>query len=314
MKGVKIILVVVVLGAIGFFAFKWTLGSKNNNKNGNTEFSENNQFVQKISEETDSLKTLPKTDFSIDYYHNIQAELQNYFNKRFLGSDSIENKQAFENLSKTLFATYVPKFVEKAYYVFGQPSWENSNIQLIRTQINKIKSNPFFDAENSTFVSKFKEINQIISQYYKVAAFVSRCRNFPSGLVYSVSSRFPIDEVKEKITKAKQYLNNNLGNQYVNNVTWLQNALKEVPRKMYIKNIDFLKWQVQHNSNRYKEFESQADYSKQIYQPLKQSIDEFDNKIYGVSYSEFNNDYKAIKGILDKDNKKAGNYFRVSVK
>jgi hypothetical protein len=312
MKEVKIGLVVIVLGVIGFFIWKWSVGDGSEIGDGSASVEQTNRFIKKIQEETDSLRTLSIQEFSRDTFKKIQGELDYFHKNGNLGDNAIQNDQEYKNLSKTLFAAYVPRLYDEACYKLRQSNWKSSDLNIIRGEINEIESNTFFD-NASSFVSKFDSIQDIISKYYEIDAFIKECQNYPSNLEYSVDDRFPIDQVVERIDQSKVYLSSSPGFGYIDNVTSLRNALMKIPSQMYLKNFEFLKLQIQQNSGKYDKssLESQADYSKEVYQPLNNSLDEFDNELYGVDYNPvFSNDYTQLKGMLNDDNDKASAYYQ----
>ncbi|HLS31059.1 MAG TPA: hypothetical protein VK021_09400 [Flavobacteriaceae bacterium] len=314
MKTIKIILIAVVIGVIGFFAWKWT-AAKDDGKEENTivlEEDTTEEFIGKIDEDIEKLKNLSKEDFSKSVFKDINDELKYFYDEGELGKDSLQNAEEYKNLSKTLFAAYVPMFIDEADYKLRQPTWKNTDLKFIRNEIKELRNNKFFDTDNSNYNSRFDEIENTISKYYEVADFINQSKQIPSNLDYSVDGRFPIDEIEEKIAQSELYLYDTSNHIYISNVRWMKDRLEEVPLELYQKNLEFLKTQFQENIDNYQhsDLASQAEYSRQIYQPLKRSLDEFDNDIYDIDYSEFRLDYRELKELLDNDNDKARKYFK----
>lgn len=311
MKTVKIILVTIVIGLIAFFVLQWSVEGTRNVGDGKATAKATNQFVQKIENEIESLKASSANEFNKNVFKDIQAELNAFHDAEELGKDRIQNEEKYKSLSKILLSTYVPKFVEEAYSKFQASTWKDADLNFIRNEIKEIKAHEFFDSDHSEFSSEFNTINTIISRYYETVNLINQSKSFPTNLDYSVNGRFPLDQVKEKIAESKIYENYNSNNRYVN-VTWLKEAIKEIPYQMYRRHYNFLETQIQQNSTKYVDLNSQADYSTKIYQPLKASLEQFDNDIYGVDYSsEFKVDYNELKSMLDSDNDNAGTYFKL---
>ena len=96
-------------------------------------------------------------------------------------------------------------------------------------------------------------------------------------------------------------------------MTWLQEDLKAIPSKMYQKNYDYLKIQLQHNSGKYAngDYKSQPEYSRNIFDPLNKSLQTFNNKMYGIpTYPKFSNDIEELNNLLGADNDAAREYFK----
>lgn len=313
MKAIKIILVIIVIGVIGFFVWSWSSEGSGIQQSEETVVESTNPFIPKIEREIDSLKRSSREEFSKSFFEDTQAELETFYNAGDLGKDSLQNMEEYKSLSKTLFAAYVPNFIDEAHHKLEQSTWDNKELKFIRNEIEEIRNNQFFHTASSSYNSEFKEMENTISEYYKIASFIQQSKNFPTNLDYSVDGRFPIDDVEEKIAQSKLHLYNSSNHIYINNVNWLKEGLKKIPNQMYQKNVDFLKTQMQKNTGEYEDsdLDSQAEYSRQVYQPLKWSLDEFDNDIYDMDYySVFRSDYRELKDMLDNDNEKAGKYFK----
>jgi hypothetical protein len=312
MKAIKIGLVVVVLLVITFFIWNWKTQDAGELGDGSATVEESDRSVIDIEQKIDSLRVLSIESFSAGEFKKIQGRLDYFHSSGHLGVNPLQNDQKHKNLSKILFAVYVPRVIDESIHKFNQSVWKSSDLSLIRAEIKDIESNQYFDM-TSSYVSKFDSIEDIISKYYEIHAFIRECRAYPSDLEYSVDDRFPLDEVVERIDRSKVYLNSSPGYGYIDNVTSIRDALKKIPNQMYLKHFEFLKLQIQQNSGKYDNstLESQADYSREVYQPLNASLDEFDNEVYEVEYNPvFSSDYDKLKGLLNDDNDKASEYFR----
>lgn len=322
MKAVKIILVAIVIGAIGFFVFKWTTDSGSGKGDGKSDLKVTYPSIPRVEKDIDSLQALSNKEFnrylvernilfkSKNLFKGIQGDIDDYHSSNSLGESTTQNEQEYKNLSKTLFSAYVPKFVDEVYYKFENSRWKEADLVFIKSEIKEIESNPFFDRESSTYNSTFDEMNTIISTYHGLVSFNVQMKRFPSVSDYSVNGRFPIDDVEEKIAESKTHLRTCVNTQYINNLTWLKNEFKKIPHQMYQKNFDFLKEQIRRNSGEYKNLASQPDYSRGIYQPLKRNIKESEYSIYGVDDSKLRNDKRRLMKKLNKDNDKASRYFQ----
>jgi hypothetical protein len=304
MKAVKIVLAVAVIVTIGCFVWKSLVEIGDPDKIP----APKNQFVERIEQEIDSLSKMPDNAFCKDFYKEVSYHIaDDYKNARF-GSNNSENKQWNTNLTNNLYAAYTDKFIKQAFYVFQHSEWEVTSLNFIRNEKQTLQESALLE-KNSPIADSFTKIQQILSKYDEVSDFIYNCRNFPFPSNYSMASQFPISEVKSKISGAKEYLNKRLDNEYVNNCTRLHAGLNEVSQILFSKHVTYLNNKIQHWTDLYANFNSQADYSRNLYQPLKSEIDLLDMDTYGVSPSIFDSNYSRLKNKLGADSQKAYNYF-----
>ena len=309
MKSIKIILTIIVLGVIGFFVFTWTIGSLENTAHTEVPTEATNQFVSKIEKDIESLRTASINSFSKNFYKDIQAELDGFHNDGYLEVDPIQNNILYKSLSKNLFSTYVPKFVNETYRKFEGSRWSNSDLSFIENEIIEIKQNRFFDAEKSSFIPKFNEIGSLISKYREIASFINSSKSYPTHLSYTVESKFPVDGAKKIVGKSLQYINVVSESRYIRNIKWLQESLEELPHEIYNKHLYFLEKQIKAYRRGYVALNSQAEFSRELYQPLLTGIREF-VKYEIVSSSKYKSDYARLLKMLNEVNDEARIYFR----
>lgn len=300
MKAVKIILAIVVLSIIGFFATKWFINIDPPKK---TDLPKN-QYIERIESEIDSLTKMPENKFCHKYYNDVQYRINYYFNEGFLGKNESDNSQWQEILSKNLYSAYAQKFVEQAMYVFSQSEWKKEDLKFIRREVKILKNSSYLGSTG--LITSFDEINTILSKYYEINGFINACKEFANSN-YDLENTFP--DVSEMIKKSRAYIKNNLDNNYVNNCTRLKVGLEAIPKILFDKHINYLTKKINDNGARYGEFNYQSNYSKTIYTPLWNQIDALNNDIYGISDSAFRDGYNSVFTLLSRYNSDATNYY-----
>lgn len=313
MKAVKIILAIVVVAIIGFFVTKW---SKKNDPPKDINLPKN-QYTERDSIMIDSLKRIPVDKFCKVYYLKVQATIDEDFRNGSLGLTSYKegniwkekkddnlNNQWNEILSKNLYSAYAPKFVEQAMYVFSRSEWKDADLTFIRSEVKSLQSSAYLGSTG--LVTSFDEINTILAKYDEINNFINSCNNF-AYYNYDLEKTYP--DVNDKIQKSKEYIFNHLDNSYVNNCTRLNEGLHTIPKILFDKHILYLTNIINHNKDRYSEFDFQRDYSNTIYIPLRNQVDALNNDIYNLQYYIFDNGYKSVYNLLSEKNREATDYF-----
>jgi hypothetical protein len=301
MKKVKIILAIVVVAAIGYFVWRGMAKTDNVDK----VSSSKPPGLGLIESEIDSLSRMPESSSFKklkEFYDIIVYHIKDDFTNGTLGKTGFENEQNQKNLSSKLYATYVDKFIKQALAVFCSSEWNPTDLSFIRQETGTLTNSDFLTA--SPVKDSFKQIQQTLSKYNEIVSFISSCRN-PYSSDYRMADRFPIADVQDKIKKAQTYLANNPNK--VNNCKHLRDGLANVPNDLFSAHTKYLSEKISNWAGKYTNFTSQADYSKNLYKPLKAEINLLDNGIYNVS--SFDLEYNSLIRKLDDDNKNAYNYF-----
>jgi len=265
-----------------------------------------NQFIERIESEIYSLTKVPVNVSYKKFCEDIQYRITDYHKERFLDTNDNDNNQWKDILSKKLYSACATKFIEFATYVFKGSEWKIDNLKFIRNESKTLKTSPYLEQGSPVSVS-IKEIDNILKKYDEIAGFISTCNNF-SYSNYDIYDRFP--DISDKIKKTQDYLTNNLGNNYVKNCVRLKEGLEAIPQKLFNKHIDYLQTKIQQNANKYEDFNSQYNYNRDIYQPLRRQVDDLDNNIYGIDYNTFDRGYKNLDELLSTYNQQATNYYR----
>jgi hypothetical protein len=301
MKKLKISLSVFVVAAIAFFVIRSFITT---DKVGEIQQT-GNPFVDKIQQEIKALQTKPENKFCKEYYNEISYHIEDYHKNNRLDKNKFENNQWKETLSKQLYAAYTDKFIKQTYYVFNHSVWASSDLGFIRSEYQTLQNSPMLE-RNSPIDKKFNEIKLIIRKYDEITGYISNCRAFSfsqTGLEIS----FPHADVRNKISAANSFINNQLGNSYVNNCTRLKNELREIPQVLFRAHVRYLDNLINYWSNSFKNYNTQRAYVSDLYTPLRKKIDELDNDIYNVSV--LSNEYSRLKNRWESDGKNAYDYF-----
>lgn len=303
MTKVKIITALVVVGFIVFFLVKSIVQSP---KDVAIERPPTNQFTTRIEKEIDSLSKAPITVFCKQSYEDIRYRINDYYKQKFLGETAKDNEQWKEILSKNLYTAYAPKFAEQALYVFNGSEWLTTDLNFIRKEVNVLQRSNYLEG-GSTVDSSFSTIRTVLSKYDEIAGFVAGCNSFTYS-DYAIASHFPLSEVSEKIQRAVTYISNELDNVYVNNCTRLKDGLRGVPEKLFGKHFNYMDSKIRNNSDRFRIYDYQSDYSKEIYIPLKTQVEELTNEVYGVGENTIETSQTSLMDLLTIDNRNATDY------
>ena len=119
------------------------------------------------------------------------------------------------------------------------------------------------------------------------------CKDFYIEVVYHINEFY----------KQNRFGSNQLENEFVNNCARLHNGLKEIPQSLFSAQVKYLDSKINSWSGLYSNYNSQSDYSNNLYKPLKFEIEALDNDIYNVS--NFDSEYERLLQKWSADNTKA---------
>jgi hypothetical protein len=267
--------------------------------------SAKNIFISKIEEEIQELSQMADSKFGNDLYKEINYLIGEYHKEGRLGQNPLENDQEKENLSKRLYSTYADKFINQSFYVFNRPNWEFKDLTFIRNELKELQSSLLLE-ENSPVNQKFTEMQRIFKQYDDVVKLISVSKNF-SFYGTDLTSRFPIEEVIEKLSQVNSYQLNRLGNSYVNNCSRLHSELSEVSEILFRANTRYLDNKIDAWSGMYINYNSQRTYAENLYKQIASEIEEMDNDVYKSSNFDF--EYSRLKRKWQEDAQKAYEHF-----
>lgn len=307
MKALKISLVVIVVAAISAGIYFWIQSINEPEKIKTSE----NQFTASIEMEIEQLKAKPDNKFCKDFYKEVAFHINEFCKPlppthpygRF-GKTQSENDQWKENLEKMLYSAYVDKFIRQAKNVFRGSEWKPEDLKIIQAEKNELKNSKLLVA-GSPVDKDFTTIQTVLNKYNEIVSFISACKVY--GYTKTVlADHFPIADVQSKITRAASLLSNQLENEFVNNCTRLHDGLKEIPQALFKKHVWYLDNKINTWSGLYSNYNSQRDYSNNLYKPLKAEIDALDNAMYHVS--NFDSEYNRLLQKWSADNTEAYKY------
>ncbi|GHB36283.1 hypothetical protein [Mongoliitalea lutea] len=301
MKNIKIGLLVILGLAIVFGFFYW---SNEITPPPPVEESDN-QFIQNVNGKIKELSGVPESRFSQSLYAEIEYLINDYYTNDRLGSNPTENEQVKLNLTKSLYSTYVEKFVTQAYYVFNNLTWDPADLRFIKNESLSLRRSPLLAAQ-SQVERQLSEIQRIISQYEEIESFIRICKSF-SYLETGLSDRFPIDIVTEKINSSLEINQSRFGNRYLFNCVRLNEDLGNIPEILFTAHVKYLDNKINNWSGAYINFNSQRTYADNVFIPISKEIETIDNDIYNSS--RFNQEYLSLKRKWDSDAQKAYNHF-----
>jgi hypothetical protein len=316
MKAFKIVLSISIVAILGILLFKWF---DKPIEDPDSSPPPRNAFVERDSILIDSLNKMPIGIFCKAFYLKVQSAIAEDYKNGNLGltpfndngiwkqkSDSHHNSQWNNILSKNLYSAYAPLFVKQAMHVFNQSEWKEQDLKFIRDEVVVLRNSPYLGS--SGFVSSLDKIMAILNKYDEINYFIKECKSF-AYQNYSLDSKFP--NLNEKVNKSRAYLLNNLDNSYVNNCYRLRTELQNVPITLFEKHISYLATKIakQHSKESLRKHPGQPAYSENLYNPLRNQVDELDNNVYGISPSSFNNGFERVREKLRKSKEEAYKFY-----
>jgi hypothetical protein len=305
MKTIKIILPIALIAVLGFFILRSSVTVTGSTKVRPPE----NLFTARIENDIDSLSKTDINTFCNKFYAGIKNRIAEFHSGGHFGNNNNpkDNTQWQEILSKDLYSAYALKFAQQAFNIFDGSEWKIADINFIRREVNTLRNSSYLE-QGTSADSSFKNIHTILSKYDEIGGFISSCNNFAYSN-YEIATSFPRDDVSSKIQRSKTYISNRLDNKYVSNCARLNEGLSNIPKNLFNKHISYLRSKIVNNSNRFREFPYQTNYSEAIYTPLKNQIKELDNSLYNISDDTFNSNYESLYQLLTSDNSNAFQYF-----
>ena len=309
MKTVKIILAVIVVAAItvaiiwGFMYVKESEIIQDPVQNNGEE----------INKKIDSLKRMPESSFCKKFHDEIKYYIDDDYTNNKLGKTQSENDQLQKDLSSNLYVAYTDKFIKQAFYVFIDSQWDEIKLNFIRTEYQALQKDGNQSGmleKNSETDEKLNEIKNIIAKYDEITNFINSCKAFSFPGSENIESTFPISTIESDITRSVAYLNNNLENNYVNICERLKTSLRDVPMILFESHVKYLDSKINHSIGKYIDYQLQRDYSKDIYTPLSNEIDQLNNSIYNIDLDSFYAEYKKLDIKLKNEGTAAYNYFK----
>lgn len=305
MKVLKIILAIAVLAVLGYFGWngRESLFSTNTDS---IEIDTKNPYITRIEKEIDSLSLMPNHTFSQEFYKAIQYRINDYQNQSLFGENEKDNHQWHDILSKNLYTTYAPKFIDEAMEVFNSTEWPYQDLRFIRAEKDTLQTSEYLQV-GSPVSNSFNNIGIILSKYYEVNRFISSCQRIGFSN-YNLQDQFP--NLEDKINRTNRYLGNNLENSYVNNCIRLKKELRKIPRLLFNKHVSYMQNKIEHHSNQFQRYESQRRYHEELYEPLKKQLEILEVNTYNISSRDHYNAYRDLEISLNLDNREAYKYFQ----
>lgn len=267
--------------------------------------SNENEYIIQIESKIDSLSKLPDNKFYKGYYDEIIFRIEQLYKSEKLGSKKEYNEKQRNNLLNRLYAVYADKFIIKSFSVFRGAEWKREELEFIRSETKMLLGSAFLDNGSPVF-KNLKDIQLIINKHDEISNFVAMCLSFSYSNT-DATSRFPIEKIKNYLSRATAYRRNDLENPYVKNCARLQNALKGVPQALFIAHVRYLDAKISDMSNYYPKFNTHREYVRLWYNPLKSEISDLDNDNYNEG--NFNAEYSRLLRKWESDNIRAYNHF-----
>jgi hypothetical protein len=298
MRTVKLILVGIAVLVVGYLAYSWTVKIENPPPPPSSE----NIYIPKIERKIDALKN-SNTASSHASYTEIRNDII-IFNREKKISNG--DKEIF---LKNLEYAYFEKFIDEAFRLFTYPTWNPDKLRFINSETNRLRNSPFLE-QGSQVNNKLNEIRTILDKYYEIDELIRYASTFHNQTI-DIDTKFDIVKAKRIITRATNYITNNLDNQYVNRCFRLHSQLREIRRTIYQIHLQHVKDKVDYWYGKWNQYASHQEYYDKLYYPIYQEIDLLSNEqhTYGISDSTFAADINPIRIKWRRANSEAIAYF-----
>jgi hypothetical protein len=258
-----------------------------------------------IRNKIDSLKNLPALIFERKLYKLILFEINR----------DITNSEKNEELQQIAYTAYTNNFIKKSKNVFGYQTWENTDLNFIRTEVEKLMVSGFLDT-TSQMNKHLTNIKKCIKDYDKIKKFTS-LRGFTNthnrDNQYLLSYKFPFESLKSKISKINYFKMLINDSKYLKNNKNLISGLDRIQRRGIIIYEEYVESKIAAHQESYREMSPENDvdlYRAEIYIPLKSVIDNFKNNCID---NDYNYNEERIANILNNlyamDSEARNNYF-----
>lgn len=279
MKPLKTILLIIVLGSMGFFAIAWSVNGKIVGT-GETYLKSSNEFEKRIKKKTDSIKNYPIEGFYTDYYRDINFELETFYEYGDLGKEEGENESVYNKLSIDLFDAYITSFTAYSQLVFNEMPIVEEELNHIKKEVKEIAANKRFLEVAQVKRRDFRLINEVAIHYDEVDQFISKCEKFQYSN-YGEYAKYPIEKVKDMVQRIDELLTSD----YIQKVKSFKENLTVLPLKLYQKHESYLKRKINRYGNDYNYYYAQHAYLNNIVEPLESQVNDLTLELYQLSDS-----------------------------
>ncbi len=319
MKKIKFLLLISVIGTLSYFIYSWYFDPKRI-----VEITPpKNTYTEEIQKRINVLSSLPATSFSKLEYEKIRSSIYLFYKDGSLGIKPVKEGKIWKNipdgnannlwneiLSKNLYAAYTNKFINQANHVLNGTVWRVQDISFIRNELRELKKSKYL-ASDGIDAQNLNSISNVINEYYQINNFISMCSNY-TYTNFEIDENFP--DLSDLINKSHNYLVKGFNNDQLNNCTRIKLGLKSIPNKLFSKHISYFKSKIDNQASRYIDYEpkiqNQPIYRKEIYNKLKNQINEMTSDFYGTDQSEFDQEIINLNNQLKNYAKWSDNYFR----
>lgn len=318
MKKFKFLLAICLIGTLSYFIYSWYLDTFVPPQ----VTPPKNTYTEEVQKKIDALSSLPATSFSKQEYEKIRASIYLFSKEGSLGIKPVKEGKIWKNipdananiqwneiLSKNLFAAHTKKFIEQANYVLNGTLWRVQDISFIRNELRELKKSKYL-ASDGIDAQNLNSISNVINEYYQINNFISMCSNY-TYTNFEIDENFP--DLSDLINKSHNYLVKGFNNDQLNNCTSIKLGLKSIPNKLFSKHISYFKSKIDNQASRYIDYEpkiqNQPIYRKEIYNKLKNQINEMTSDFYGTDQSKFDQEIINLNNQLRKYAQSSDNYF-----
>ena len=266
-----------------------------------------NQFRIKIDEKIDLLKKMPESSFCQESYIEIKYYIEDDYTNNRLGKTQSENDELKVILSSNLYVAYSLKFIDQAFYIFNDSQWDSKKLNFIRTEYQALQKNGLHE-KNTKTEKDLNEIKNILAKYNEIKDFINSCKAFKFSN-YELNSDFGT-YVEKYISRSKEYLENNLENNYVKNCARLKTDLSEVPMILFKAHVNYLDNKINNCIGKYNNYSSLAEYNNNLYTIIDNEIGKFKNESYYTGISIQYTEYEKLNNKLKLESNAAYKHFQ----
>jgi hypothetical protein len=254
-----------------------------------------------LQKSIDSIKNQPTSIMNIRIYHNALNYMEIYY-----GAEELAKRdKAFQEL----YAVYMPKFVDQAFYYLCSTEWNANKIDLIEKEARELRSSKYLQQGSDKF-KKLTQIIQIVELSRQISSFLISCKDYTPPADYGISTLYPSEDLGF-LAQSDLYKSNSNYKDYVSKKPGISMEMSDLGRMLFDKRINYTAEKLNHHSTCYCEydFNQQKIWLVDKKQVLELQIDAISHSDYGVEVSYAYDRKKELREKFTTISTNATDYF-----
>jgi hypothetical protein len=254
-----------------------------------------------LQKSIDSIKNQPTSIMNIRIYHNALNYMEIYYG----GEELAKRDKAFQEL----YAAYMPKFVDQAFYYLSSTEWNADKITLIEKEARELRNSKYLQQGSDKF-KKLTQIIQIVELSRDISSFLISCKDYTPPADYGISTLYPSEDLGF-LAQSDLYKSKSKYKDYVSKKPGISMEMSDLGRMLFDKRINYTAEKLNHHSTCYCEydFNQQKIWLVDKKQVLELQIDAISHSDYGVEVSYAYDRKKELREKFTTISTNATDYF-----